>query len=162
MQQITTNVTETENKRRFAVELLKSPSDPFKAALAVFAPDTGTAMAKASVWPSDPEVKGYMTEALEEVGDMHFLPGKADLSRAIWDIVANNTLSVDDRLKAMRLYGDLRGFIEKQGTIINNNNNMTSNKVMLVKSHESNEAWEQKLVQQQQGLIADATKSITH
>lgn len=147
--------TELEQKRRFAVELLKDPNDPFRAALVVFGENTGLALQASSRWPSDPDVLRFTEGAIEDMGDMHFLPSKADLARLAWNVANNERLPTDDRLKAMRLYGDIRGFIERQGTIINNNV-LTNNKVMLVKDHGTTEAWEQRLIEQQAKLISDA------
>lgn len=147
--------TELEQKKRFAVELLKDPNDPFKAALQVFGQDTGMALRASSTWPKDTVVLDYMQEAIGELGDLHFLPSKADLAREAWTLATSPTVPVDDRLKAMRLYGDVRGFIEKQGTVINNNV-LTNNKVMLVKDHGSTDNWEERLIEQQAKLVEDA------
>ena len=147
--------TELEQKKRFAVELLKDPNDPFKAALQVFGQDTGMALRASSTWPKDTVVLDYMQEAIGELGDLHFLPSKADLAREAWTLATDARVPVDDRLKAMRLYGDVRGFIEKQGTVINNNV-LTNNKVMLVKDHGSTDNWEERLIEQQAKLVEDA------
>lgn len=147
--------TELERKKRFAIELLKDPNDPFKAALRVFGQDTGMALRASSTWPTDVDVIKFTEEAVGELGDLHFLPSKADLAREAWTLATSANVPVDDRLKAMRLYGDVRGFIEKQGTIINNNV-LTNNKVMLVKDHGSTDNWEERLIEQQAKLIDDA------
>lgn len=157
---LTTETSELEQKKRFAIELLRNPSEEFKAALAVFPDDTGKALLVSNRWPSDPEVIALKEMAIDELGDMHFLPTKADLAREAWNIAVAPTVPVDDRLKAMRLYGDIRGYIEKQGTVVNNNV-LTNNKVMVVKSHASPEEWEQRLVEQQKQLIHDADTPTT-
>lgn len=146
---------ESEQKAQFALELLKDPSDPFKAALRVFGENTGMALLASNRWPDDPEVLAITQKAVEELGDMHFLPSKADLARLAWNLANNERVDTDNRLKAMRLYGDIRGFIEKQGTVINNNV-LTNNKVMVVKDHGTVEDWERGLLQQQNRLISDA------
>lgn len=149
--------TETELKKRFAVELLRQPDKPFKVAMAIFGDDTGRALYVSTKWPSDPEVKAFQIAAVEDVGDMAFLPTKADLAREAWNIATSDKVPVDDRLKAMRLYGDVRGFIEKGNAIINNNTNvMTNNKVMLVKTYNTTQEWEHTLAAQQAKLIHDA------
>lgn len=148
-------LNDSDIKKRFAVELLKQPNEPYKAAVAAFGGDTGKAWAVYSHWKTDPEVLAYMEEATTEMGEMHFLPTKADLCRVAWDIANNQQVHVDDRLKAMRLYADIRGYIEKQGTVINNNV-LTNNKVMVIKDHGSAADWEQRLAMQQQQLIDNA------
>lgn len=148
-------VSEREQKQQFALELLKDPTDPFKAALRVFGENTGMALLASNRWPDDPEVLAITQKAVDELGDMHFLPSKADLARLAWNTANNERIDTDNRIKAMRLYGDIRGFIEKQGTVINNNV-LTNNKVMVVKDHGGVEEWERGLLEQQQRLISDA------
>lgn len=146
---------EQKRKQQFARELLKSPQEGFKIAVRIFGDDTGRALEASHRWPHDPEVIGFMNMALEELGDLHFLPSKADAARAAWEISQDPRLAVDDRLKGLRLYSDIRGFIEKQGTVINNNV-LTQNKVMMVRDHGTNEEWENAAAAQQAKLIADA------
>lgn len=146
-----TEIDETELKKRFAAELLKNPSEPFIAACAVFGDDTGKALNASARWPRDPEVVAYMAQAVDVNGEMAYLPSKAALARAAWDLSNNEKICVEDRLKAMRLYADVRGFIERQGTTINNNV-LTSNKVLLVKDHGADADWEQRLLEQQTNL----------
>lgn len=146
---------ELEEKKRFAIELLKSPNEPYKAATAVFGADTGKALVASSRWPRDPDVVQFMDEALSDLGDMHFLPSKADLARVAWELANSPLTHVEDRLKAMRLYADVRGFIEKQGITVNNNV-LTNNKVMVIKDHGDTAQWEQRLLEQQTKLIDDA------
>ena len=155
MTDVPTLENEIEQKQRFAVELLKDPNDPFKAALVIFGNDTGSAWLASRRWPDDPIVRAATDAAVEQLGDMHFLPSKAALAREAWTIATNPQIHVEDRLKAMRLYGDVRGFIEKQGTVINNNV-LTNNKVMMVKDHGSDDAWERRMMEQQTRLISDA------
>ena len=147
---------ELELKKRFAVELLKQPDKPFKVAQEIFGDDTGKALFISTKWPSDPDVKRFQFQAVEEVGDMAFLPTKADLAREAWRIATSSAIPVDDRLKAMRLYGDVRGFIDKGSAIINNTNVLNNNKVMLVKTYNSAQEWEHTLAAQQAKLIHDA------
>lgn len=146
---------ETELKRRFAVELLKQPNEPFQAAVAVFGDDTGRALQASHRWPQDAVVIAAMQQAIEELGDMHFLPTKAQLAREAYNIGTDPKVHVDDRLKAMRLYADIRGYIDKQGANVVVNN-LTQNKVMLVRDHGSNEDWETAAAEQQRKLIEAA------
>src|SRR5690606_38718084 len=88
-----------------------------------------------------------------------FLPTKAELAREVWRIGTNPRTSVDERLKALRLYADVRGYIEKYqaGTVINNTNNVLSqNRVMLVKDFGTDEEWELAVEEQQRKLIESA------
>lgn len=153
--------SDAEDKRKFALELLKRPDAPFEAACLVFGDDTGKALEASTRWPHDPEVMAHMALAVEEVGEMQFLPTKADLARRAWYIANNEKVPVEDQLKALRLYGDIRGFIERQGgVVVNNNNSLISNKVMLVTDHGSTDQWEGSLIEQQTRLITDANASL--
>lgn len=144
-----------EAKRKFALELLKTPTNAFMAAKAVFPENSGQALYVSTLWVTDADVLRFQEEAREDLGDGHFLPKKADLAREAWLLATTNTIAVDDRLKAMRLYADIQGYIEKQGTVVNNNI-LTNNKVMVVKSYETDEEWANKLSEQQTKLITDA------
>lgn len=150
---------EIDRKKKFAVEYLKDPSDAFKAAISVFGDDTGAALQASYRWPTDPLVKAFMDQAVNELGDMHFLPTKAEIARVAHSLAVDQRIPVEDRLKAIRLYADIRGFIDKQGATINNNI-LTTNKVMLVKDHGDDERWEQQLAAQQARLIDDANASL--
>ncbi len=148
---------EQKLKQQFARELLKTPTEAFKVASRLFGDDTGRALTISHRWPHDPEVLGFMQAAIEDMGDMHFLPTKAEAARAAWEMSQDPRLPADERLKAMRLYSDIRGYIERQGGITVNQNNITQNKVMLVRDHGSNADWEIAATAQQTRLIADAT-----
>lgn len=147
--------TEAGRKKLFAYELLINPEESFKAALVVFGDDTAKALQVSSAWPNDPEVKQYIEELKEELGEEYFLPSKADSAMIAYNIANDQKVPAEDRLKALRLYADIRGFIEKQGTTVNNNI-LTSNKVMVVKDHGSDDEWENKIAQQQAQLIESA------
>lgn len=143
---------EIEYKKRFAKEFLKTPSDPFKAALVVFPNNTARALRVANEWPNDPEVLSIKAEVLEDVGEMNLLPSKADLARSIWDKMQEEHTSVEDFTKLGKLYADVRGFIEKPQTNINNNVQNVSNRVMVVREKSNDADWERGLLEQQENL----------
>lgn len=140
--------TEDERKTAFAIQLLKNPDNPFKAALAIEA-NTGEALKMAHFWVNDEFVLEEKARILGECGAKSFLPTKDEYAKAVYSL-AETASFVDDKLKAFRLYGDIMGFIEKPGVSINNN--VVSNRVMVVNSNGSNDEWEQKLLKQQQAL----------
>lgn len=148
----------TTQKQEFAVAFLRYPKDAFKAALEVFGANVSMAMFAAQEWPLDPAVKRFMEAATGHHGAMHFLPSKASQAQELWQIANNPMQSMDDRLKAHRLFADICGHIEQKGVTINNN--VTSNRVMVVKTHETTAAWETKLAQQQAQLIEDAQYTV--
>lgn len=153
-------MTENEQKALFALELLKTPDNPFRAASVVFPDDKGRALEVMRAWQHDPVVTAARDKALAELGELHFLPGKADAARRAWAIANDPKMTSDEQLKALRLYSDIRGFIEKQGVTVNNNTLVSANKVMLVKDTGTTEDWEAGVAAQQARLIQDAQRSV--
>ncbi|OHD25440.1 MAG: hypothetical protein A2Y38_12840 [Spirochaetes bacterium GWB1_59_5] len=144
-------------KTAFAAELLKTPTDPFKAALAVFGVDTGKALRAAHEWFKDPfvieECARLKSEGFEQF-DKESLRDK--LIQNLLAIVEGERSIADDRIKAAKVIGELKGLIEKPTTNINTNV-ITANRVMVVKDHGSADDWEKRLRKQQEGLKRGAT-----
>lgn len=147
---------ELELKKTFALELLKSPTEGFKIAAALFPENAGKALEIATRWPRDKDVTAFMTEALDNLGEIHFLPTKGNLARSVWNMSQDARLCVDDKLKAMRLYADIMGFVEKAAPVNINNNMLVQNRTMVVSDHGNDAQWEARLEQQQARLIIDA------
>ena len=105
-------------------------------------------------WVNDPIVLKTQKYLLEEHGEDHFLPTKQDAARAILD-KAEQCHHPDDYAKVMRLYCDVRGFVEKAGITIQNNTQI-NRPVMLMPPLQSDEEWEKGLVAQQRKLISDS------
>lgn len=143
-----------ELKTAFAAELIKNPNDPFKAGLAVFGADTGKALRAAHEWFKDPFVIEEMTRLKAEGFEAY---GKDELRDKLitnlLQIVEGERSIADDRIKAAKVIGELKGLIEKPQTNINNNV-ITANKVMVVKDHGDDDSWERKLREQQKGLTS--------
>ena len=143
-------------KRRFAAELLKDPREPFKIALAIGL-DTGAALRASAEWPRDPVVLAEQEKLLSEKenGELDFLPTKADAARLAWEM-ANSGVFFEDRLKALKLYSDIRGYIAKPEAV-KIDNSVTHNRVMVVKEHANDEDWERKMREQQANLTKEAS-----
>jgi len=141
--------TENERKTAFAIELLKSPDNPLKAAL-VIEPNTGEALRMVHFWSNDNFVLSEKARLLKECGAKSFLPTKEEFAKSVYKLAQTAGEELKDRLTAFRLYGDIMGFIEKPG--INVNTNVITNRVMVVNSNGSNDEWEQRLLQQQKKL----------
>lgn len=143
-------MSDLEHKRRFAELLLKSPGDPFPCANALFPGNVQRAMHAAMNWPADPEVIAFMDDMEGEKGEMGFLPTKGDLGRLVWDMAKDTKLEVEDRIKAAKLYAEIRGFVEKPSTgpVVN----ISQNRVMVIESHGSDDEWSAALAQQQRTL----------
>jgi len=105
-------MTELEEKLAFAKILLRMPKEPLKAALAIFA-DPGLALKRSIEWAKDPVVIAEQGRLLQQIGPVESLPDKSDFARAVWELSQNGVTDDDIKIKALRLYGEIRGFIEK-------------------------------------------------
>lgn len=142
-------------KEQFAELSLREP-DAFKVALVIYPNDTGRALRVANEWPNDPQVKTLRQSFIdaEEDGETAFLPSKADACRMAWNIARDSDKFTEDRLKALKLYAEIRGFIEKPQVSVNNTvNNLVSNKVLIVRDYGTNDDWEKALRSQQKKLV---------
>jgi len=151
-------MSEEELKAEFARLLLRTPEDPFKAALMLFPDNTSRALRVANEWPADPEVIAAQAAIVEDEGEMSFLPTKADLARSIWSRMQGDRICPEDFAKLGKLYAEVRGFIEKPQTNINTNVNNVTNRVMVVRESASDADWETKLRKQQEDLTNASTK----
>lgn len=147
-------MSDTEDKRAFALAWLRQPDDAFKAACEIWPNDTQKALKASSFWVRDPEVIAERERLLDEHGEEAFLPSKHDLAREIWKLTQDGLR--EDRIKAMKLYAEVRGFIEKPQTNVNVDNSKTTHNVMLVAMPASIEEWQQKAVAQQKQLVSNA------
>lgn len=156
------NDQEKAMKTAFAAALLKEPNNPFKAAMSVIGDDdpgnTADAAFMATHWPKEKYVMEEMQRLQSKEGELAFLPSKADLARKIWEL-ANKPIDPGEQAKALKLYGEVMGFIEKPGTNVNVDARNLSRNVMVVKSHDP-AAWEDKARKQQRDLTNDSQSPI--
>lgn len=140
-------------KEQFAELSLREP-DPFKVALVLFPNDTGRALRIANEWPSDPAVRTFRQSFVdaEEEGESAFLPTKAEAARLAWNLARDSERDGETRHKFLKLYAEMRGFIEKPQVAVNNTVNNTV-RVLVVKDHGSDEDWRTALKAQQKRLI---------
>lgn len=143
-------------KDAFANALLRTPHDPFAAALQLFGNDTMKALQVSKAWVSDIYVLAKQAELLEQYGEDEFLPSKAMLARRVFELAEMPNKDAKDRLAAYRLYGELRGYISKDGTTVNVNATVNNNRVMVIKDHGDEGEWETKAQRQQTKLIEHA------
>ena len=145
-------MTTRDRKNIFAKALLLK-GDSFEAALAAFDGDTKLAMAHHASWEFDPEVVSER-ERLENEGDpMEYLPSKVEYARKVWNLV-DECRTEDGKMKMLRLYGEVRGFLEKPGgSSAGGTTNITQNKVMIVNNSGDDSEWKARLKKQQEKLI---------
>lgn len=133
-------------------------NDPFKAALDLFPGDVPRALWVAMNWANDPDVVATKAIIVDAGDDLEMLPNKADAARLAWQIAEDKELQPFERIAALKLYMETRGFIDKP---VNQTNVVVNeNKVMLVTDHGSSETWEEKCAQQQARLLN--TKYLEH
>lgn len=148
---------EANKKLAYALQLLYMPHDPFKAATRVLGfNDPGVNHYVAQYWPHDLDVRREMVRLIEEHGEAHFMPSLEAVAGEVY-AYAQSADEGDLKLKAYRLYAEIRGFIQKPGTVITHNQNYTDlSKVLVIKDHGTEDEWEQKLIEQQARLVANA------
>ena len=147
---IIASIETPENKLLFAEAFLRHPDNAFTAAKSVFPRNMAYALYASQHWLHDEDVISQQKELLKTNGEATYLPSKSEVAREIHTL-AGNAQEPDIKLKALQLYCNVRGYIEKPGTTINNNS--VCNKIMVVKDHGTDDDWENKLQDQQQLLI---------
>lgn len=142
-------------KQEFAANLLRYRDDPAKAAFAT-TPDAGLALQIARDWPQDGFVQAQMDKLLSSTDATTFLPTKESQARDIYAIAVDVHNPIEDRLKAHRLYAEVRGFIEKPSQGGGNVNILTQG-VMIVSDKGTDQEWEAKAKAHQRTLTGHAT-----
>ena len=144
---------ELQAKMQFADAMLRNPEQPYKAALEVSEGDAEIAMKITMHWTNDKQVLRFKKDLIKKHGEEHFLPSKTSM---LWKIYsrAERTPRDEDFVKLMKLAADMQGMIEKPGVTVNNN--LTTNKVMVVpKLSGSDDDWQNALLNQQERLVTN-------
>jgi len=146
----------TDEKARFAEALLRHDGKAFEAARDVFPNDTSAAMHAAHHWPKDPEVADETALLKKTLGDDFFLPTKADLARAVFNLAGDVRFDPRERISAYKLYAEIMGYGARadrdQTNVVNNN------KVLVLPPTMSYDDWVEGTRQQQAKLI-DASRA---
>lgn len=143
-------------KRQFA-SFLQKLCDPYKAAYKLFPNDNKTALRVAHEWPNDRTVVDYLNEKALSLPDDEGLPTKADLARSVWDRMSERGIEDADFVKLAKLYGEVRGFIEKPAAS-NVNVTNTSNPVMVLQHKGDDDQWADGLLEHQDNLADESTE----
>lgn len=155
---MTDDPTESE-AAAFAALLLKTPTEPFKAAIAMFPDDTRRALWVANHWVSHPGVLAANEIIKEQQGEFAGLPDKVELSRKIWERMQGTVTHdgrvippvADDFVKLAKLYAEVRSFISKPeaGPTVN----VIVPRAIEIPTHGTNEEWESAAEKQQRELL---------
>lgn len=120
-------------KTLYAAELLRTPHDPFKAALKVFPHHMQACLWVMQAWVHDEFVLSEQRRLIEHFGPDHFLPTMQDLAHHVYATAVGASMT-DDKIKAFELYAKIRGFINKPAEAANVNVNV-SNKVLVIREY---------------------------
>lgn len=126
-------------KKQFGVEWAKC-GKPFEAACKVFLTDTSAALWIASNWLTDPHVIAAKDVYLKAVDDEMALLDKDSFAAMLMKTALETNLEgtrylieAKERVNILKLYAEVRGFLNKNETNINNFNNNEGLKVVFVK-----------------------------
>lgn len=137
---------------RFAA-IVAEGEHPYKAALAVLGEtETSQALKVHKLWAKDPIVVNEINRinAVLEEGDVGL--SKSDFLRKVLD-THKELKDGKDKIAALRLYAEVRGFLKKDDGVTVNN---VTNKVLVVNSAGADDDWERKVQRQQLKLIQGA------
>lgn len=127
-------------KKRFGVEWAKA-RNPFEAACAIFETDTSAALWISIHWIADPVAIAAKDVYLKQVEAETLLLDKDAFAVKLMKLSEESyngryTLSGKERIDALKLYADVRGFLAKDTNTVNNFNNNEGLKIVFVKAAE--------------------------
>lgn len=130
-----------------------------KAARRVLNCEEGVAMEAVRQWQHHPDVTGeydLLSEDKEVVNDG--LPSKEVLARDVYNMGLDTHMDADARLKAFRLFAEIRGHIAKPGTNVNIDNRSI---ILLPRraARVDDPDREQKVIEAQARLVKDASST---
>ena len=154
-------MNELEQKKAFALALMRDRRNPFAAALSVFGTNTGAALRVYLVWAVDPDVLAEVRRLEKTHGKRAFLPDAEDIAQEVhikmqecWETGDRDTYN-----KLLKQYNEVMGFIKKPGVTVNNGVGAAT-QVMEVQNNGSDDQWEKNLVNQQ-GRLTDSANDRT-
>jgi len=143
-----------KQKEAFALALLKTPDEPYKAALLVFPDDITLAMEASKALPSDAYVVEYIGAIPSDEIDAIGVPTKNDVIRSIW----NRLAKVVDHETFFKGTKALEPWLLENGNNGGLGNTYNDNRsVILFKDHGTDEEWAKAAVEQQSKLVEHAT-----
>jgi hypothetical protein len=147
-------MSEQETKTAFAKEWLKTPDDPFGAALIVCNHDKSMALQIAHLWPKDSFV---LAEKKRLSNEKDNLPGKFQQALEVHAIAVDNKIDPRERIAAHTLYAKIMGHVSEENKAATQ---AVQVNVMVVKDHGTDNDWEARATAQQQKLIQGNASSV--
>jgi hypothetical protein len=128
-------------KKLFGAALGRNENNAFKSACEIFPQDTNAALWIANHWLADPIVMGARDIYLKTVEAQSLLLDKDEFAAMLLKTATEKNLDktryaieAKERVNILKLYAEVRGFLNKNETNINNFNNNEGLKVVFVKS----------------------------
>ena len=149
-------------KLEYAAALLRQPDTPegaYNAAFAVCGENKSLALQIGRDWPKDATVKAEKEKLLNSGESSKFLPSKDAQAKDIYAMACDSKLDGETRLKAHRLYAEIRGNITKPEAPATGMQVLNQG-VMIVKSHGTDEEWEQTAMAEQRRLMSQGHASV--
>lgn len=138
-------------KEQFVQAWLRT-GDPFKAGHDVFPTDPGRAMRASWEWPKDLEVLEYKAALILNTDGAAGTPTAEEFALEVYRTGAAQSYW-EAKLGFFTLFAKLQGLIDKPASLKIDNRSVTiNNKVMVVKDHGSDDAWERTLRENQKRL----------
>lgn len=142
----------TKSKAAYAAFLLQE-RDPFKAACMLCPDNTGDALWYATNWANDAEVLAELNKLRSDGKNIQSIASKHDLARFYWDMANDTRIEAKDRIAAAEKYGAVSGIHDPKANNTTNINIDNAPRVMVVKDHGSDDAWQAKIERQQRELV---------
>jgi hypothetical protein len=143
---------ESRLKSLFAAALMRQPDNPFAAARELVT-DPGQVSYIATQWPTDPVTEAMKSELLARRGPLASVPTKEEFAaRVFQDIPALK--DTDARLKYMRFFAEIMGYIDNGKNNVNVNLGGVGGKTLAVPLAASDEEWEAKAMAHSKKLLS--------
>jgi hypothetical protein len=145
--------SEQKAKIEFAKGIV-SGETPFAVATRLFPSDTGLALRICNEWQRDEYVLSEVANLLD-AGHVADIPSKESFALFVFN-AAKSIKSADDKIKFLRLFAEVSGYITKGETKVDLTIN---NKVMTISDKGTDADWSAKLIESQRKLKGDAEET---
>ena len=141
----------SDERDAFALAFLRHNGNAYAAARELFPGDVSRAIIVSETYPREAGFQDRLAAVKRTADEDEVLPSKAMLAEELWNIGTAAIHDVKDRLAALKLYADIRGFVKRPepaqpANITNNTQN-----VLVVPAHGN--GWESAAIDQQAKLI---------
>lgn len=106
-----------EEKRNFAVQLLKNPKEPLVAAISAFG--SGPEQLGRNLWAAqnldqDPEVVAFRQQIVESENAQDLIPSKAQAALKAWQWANRFDIPTKEGLEALKLFCEIEGYVKSK------------------------------------------------